>query len=125
LQHHSCGHQERSAIPLDKMLKKALILPPILAMPNDVDTFLLDTDACNQTIGALLSQIQDGVERLIAYGSRTLDKREVNYCITRKKLLAIVYSFKYFKQYLMGRSFKIRTDHAPLTWLRHTPDPVK
>ena len=24
----------------------------------------------------------------------------------------------------MGRAFKIRTDHAPLTWLRHTPDPV-
>jgi len=107
-----------------EMLKKALISPPILAMPNDVDTFILDTDACNQTVGAVLSQVQDGIERVIAYASRTLDKREVNYCITRKELLAIVYSLKYFKQYLMGQSFKIRTGHAPLTWLRHTPDPV-
>jgi len=65
--------------------------------------------------------MQDGFEKVIAYASRTLDKREANYCVTRKELLAIVYSVKYFKQYLLGRDFKIRTDHAPLTWLRHTP----
>jgi len=51
-------------------------------------------------------------------------KEKSNYCITRKELLAIVYSVKYFKQYLLGRDFKIRTDHAPLTWLRHTPQPI-
>ena len=107
-----------------EMLRDALTLPPILAMPNDTGDFVLDTDASDQTIGAVLSQVQDGIERVIAYASRTLDKREVNYCITRKELLAIVYSLKYFKQYLMGRHFKIRTDHAPLTWLRHTPDPI-
>ena len=104
-------------------LRDALTSPPILAMPTDTDDFISDTDACDHTIGAVLSQVQDGMERVIAYASRTLDKREMNYCITRKELLAIVYSLKYFKQYLMGRHFKIRTDHAPLTWLRHTPDP--
>ena len=93
-------------------------------MPTDTDDFILDTDACDHTIGAVLSQVQDGMERVIAYASRTLDKREMNYCITRKELLAIVFSLKYFKQYLMGRHFKIRTDHAPLTRLRHTPDPI-
>jgi len=107
-----------------EMLRDALTSPPILAMPNDNDDFILDTDACDHTIGAVLSQVQEGTERVIAYASRTLDKREINYCITRKELLAIVYSLRYFKQYLMGRHFKIRTDHAPLTWLRHTPDPI-
>ena len=105
-------------------LKDALTSPPILAMPNDTDEFILDTDASNHTIGAVLSQVQGRVERVIAYASRTLDKREVNYCITRKELLSIVHSLKYFKQYLMGRHFKVRTDHAPLTWLRRTPDPI-
>ena len=105
-------------------LKEALTSPPILAMPDDNGEFVLDTDASDHTIGAVLSQIQDGTEKVIAYASRSLDKREVNYCITRKELLAIVYSLKYFKQYLMGRHFKIRTDHAPLTWLRRTPDPI-
>ena len=98
-------------------LKEALTSPPILAMPNDTGEFVLDTDASDRTIGAVLSQMQDGVEKVIAYAGRSLDKREVNYCTTRKELLAIVYSMKYFKQYLMGRHFKIRTDHAPLTWL--------
>jgi len=105
-------------------LRDALTPQPILAMRNDWDSFILHTDACNQTIGAVLSQVQDGVERVVAYASRILDKREVNYSITRKALLAIVYSLKYFKQYLMGRHLKIRTDHAPLTWLRQTPQPV-
>ena len=127
---HALTKKEQPFVWTDKtqtafeMLRDALTSPPILAMPNDTGDFVLDTDACNQTIGAVLSQVQDGVERVIAYASRTLDKREVNYCITRKELLAIVYSLKHFKQYLMGRSFKIRTDHAPLTWLRHTPDPI-
>jgi len=105
-------------------LKEVLTSPPVLAMPNDTGEFVLDTDACDRTIGAVLSQMQDGVEKVIAYAGRSLDKREVNYGTTRKELLAIVYSLKYFKRYLMGRHFKIRTDHAPLTWLRRTPDPV-
>ena len=105
-------------------LKEALTSPPILTMPNDSGEFVLDTDASDKTIGSVLSQIQDGVERVIAYASRSLDKRECNYCITRKELLSVVHSVKYFKQYLMGRHFKIRTDHAALTWLRHTPQPV-
>jgi len=105
-------------------LKEALTSPPILAMPNDVGEMILDTDASDTTIGAVLSQVQDGVEKVIAYASRSLDKRECNYCVTRKELLSVVHFVKYFKQYLLGRKFRIRTDHAPLTWLRHTPDPI-
>jgi len=44
---------------------------PILAMPNDGDPFILDTDACDVSIGAVLSQVQDGEERVIAYASRS------------------------------------------------------
>jgi len=71
-------------------LKQALITSPILAMPNDTDPFLMDTDACDVSIGAVLSQVQNGVERVIAYASRSLGKPERNYCVTRKELLAIV-----------------------------------
>jgi len=85
---------------------------------------ILDTDACDKSIGAVLSQVQNGEEKVIAYAGRILTKREVNYCITRKELLAVVYALKHFKQYLLGRHFKIRNDHAPLTWLRHTPEPI-
>jgi len=105
-------------------LKYALIFFPILAMPNVADPFLLDTDACDVSIGAVLSQVQNGIERVIAYASRSLSKPERNYCVTRKELLAIVCFTKTFQQYLLGRQFVIRTDHSALQWLRTTPEPI-
>jgi len=59
---------------------------------------------------------------VIAYASRKLNSREINYCVTRKELLAVVYFLQYFRQYLLGRRFQIRTDHSALTW--RTPDPI-
>jgi len=61
---------------------------------------------------------------VIAYTSRRLDRQETNYCVTRKELLAVVHFMKYFRQYLLGRAFVVRTDCSALTWLRRTPDPV-
>ena len=105
-------------------LKKALVSPPILTLPNDKDMFVLDTDAADGSIGAVLSQVLDGEERVVAYAGRALNRNEVNYCITRKELLAIVHFTKLFRQYLLGRKFMIRTDHAALSWLQKTPEPI-
>ena len=105
-------------------LKKALISPPILAMPEDTGQFYLDTDASDTAVGSVLSQMQNGVERVIAYAGRTLKPNERNWCITRRELLAIVVYTKHFRQYLLGRSFVIRTDHSALTWLRRTSEPI-
>ena len=91
-------------------------------MPTDDEVYVLDTDASDHSIGAVLSQVQAGEERVIAYGSRTYGNAEVNYCTTRKKLLAVLYFMKLFKQYLLGREFLVRTDHAALTWLQKTPE---
>jgi len=84
----------------------------------------MDTDASEKSIGSVLSQCQDGVEKVVAYASRSLDRREINYCITRKELLAVIHSLRYFKQYLMGRQFTVCSDHAALTWLRRTLEPI-
>ena len=105
-------------------LKHKLISSPILAMPIDDAPYILDTDASHDSIGAILSQIQDGEERVIAYASRTLNKPEKNYCVTRKELLAIVFYMKSFRQYLLGRKFQVRTDHAALQFLMRTPTPL-
>ena len=105
-------------------LKTALTSPPILAMPTLTDKYVLDTDASDFCIGAVLSQVQDGEERVIAYASRTLSRPERNYCVTRRELLALVYFVKEFRCYLLGQRFLIRTDHAALQWLQKTPDPV-
>ena len=86
-------------------------------MPTDDDIYVLDTDTSGHSIGAVMSQIQTGEERVIAYGSRTYSKAERNYCTTRKELQAVVYFMKQFKQYLLGKEFLVRTEHAALTWL--------
>ena len=44
-------------------LKEKLTTAPVLAMPNDTDHFILDTDASNESIGAVLSQVQNGEEK--------------------------------------------------------------
>ena len=105
-------------------LKLRLMSEPILALPSDRGTFTLDCDASNYGLGAVLSQEQSGIEKVIAYSSRTMSKPERRYETTRKELLAIVNGLKQFRQYLTGRHFIIRTDHAALSWLRRTPEPM-
>ena len=51
--------------------KRILTSPEIMAYPRDEGLFILDTDACGTSIGAVLSQVQDNRERIIAYGSKT------------------------------------------------------
>jgi len=63
---------------------------------------------------AVLSQIQEGEEKVIAYYSKVFLKMERNYCVTRKELLAVIDSTKFFHHYLYGRKFVIRTDHISL-----------
>ena len=84
---------------------------------------MLDTDASNEGIGAVLSQVEDGKETVIAYASRVLTKAERAYCVTRRELLAVVTFIQHFRVYLLGRHFVIRTDHGSLTWLRSFRNP--
>ena len=98
-------------------LKLALVTSPVLQYPIEKGIYILDTDASHDCIGAVLSQVQNGEEKVIAYGSRALTKCERAYCVTRKELLSVYYFCKYFKHYLLGQKFKIRTDHKALTWM--------
>lgn len=100
-------------------LKSALTSAPILGYPSaeEGDEFILDTDASNCHIGAVLSQRQGTTERVIAYGSKVLSRQERNYCVTRRELLAVVHFVVHFRHYLLGRRFTLRSDHGALTWL--------
>ena len=105
-------------------LKEMLILAPILGMPMDTGRFYFDCDTSDVGLGAVLSRNQDGAEVVIAYASRTLSRPESNYDVTKRELLAIIFGLKTFRQYLLGRSFVIRTDHSALQWLRRSQEPM-
>ncbi|GBL63530.1 Transposon Ty3-I Gag-Pol polyprotein [Araneus ventricosus] len=104
-------------------LKQALTSSPILTYHRTDKDFILDTDASNKGIGAVLSQNIGNEERVIAYFSKSLGKPERNYCVTRKELLAIVKSIEHFHHYLYGRKFLLRTDQASLRWLLNFKEP--
>ena len=104
-------------------LKRMLTGTPVLGYPIPGEEYLLDTDASDQGIGAVLAQIQGGRERPIAYFSKVMSKPERQYCTTRKELLAVVRSIQHFRPYLLGMSFTVRTDHAALKWLLNFREP--
>ena len=104
-------------------LKKGLLSPSILTYPQFDRMFILDTDASNEGLGAVLSQVgEDGHERVIAYGSRLLTKAERRYCVTRKELLAVVTFTRKFRPYLLGKKFLLCTDHGTLVCLTNFKD---
>ena len=104
-------------------IKRHLSHAPILAFPRLDVAFILDTDASDSGLGAVLSQVQDGQERVIAYAARALSRAERNYSTTRKELLALVWGLEHFETYLFGRRFIARTDHNALRWLRNFKSP--
>ena len=105
-------------------LKQRLTSAPLLALPDWSKPFIVDTDASDTGIGAVLSQEHaNGEEHVISYASRLLTKPERNYCVTRKELLAVVAFLHHFRQYLLGAKFIIRTDHGALTWLQSFKSP--
>ena len=99
-----------------RTLKDCLVTSPVLVYPDFSSTasqFVLQTDASDVGIGAVLEQD----DHVVAYASRSLTKSERNYSVIQKECLAAVYAMKQFRHYLLGRKFKLLTDHAPLQWL--------
>ena len=90
---------------------------PILGYPTCEDKFIIDCDASNDGKGGILSQVQNGTEKVICYFSKAFTKPERRYCVTRRELLAVVASIRHFPHYLYGRHFLVRSDHGALRWL--------
>lgn len=106
-------------------LKEALISSPILAYPiPEGGRFILDTDASNIAVGAVLSQEQNGQECVIAYMSKAMNTHEQSYCVTRKELLAVVTALRKFHTYLYGQEILLRTDNAAVSWMRNLKTPT-
>ena len=99
-------------------LKSLLCRAPVLAYPNLNKQFILQTDASDLGLGAVLSQKDHlGKEHVIAYASRSFPERKKNYSVTEKEALAIIFAFNQFRVYLLGSTFLLVTDHSALRWL--------
>ena len=99
-------------------LRELLCSSPILQSPDFSRPFILQTDASDRGVDAVLTQRDDsGQEHPVSYYSRKLLPREQRYSTVEKELLAIKLATNAFRVYLLGRPFTIVTDHRSLEWL--------
>ena len=104
-------------------LKEHLTSPPVLGYARYDQPFRLYTDASGKGLGAVLSQQQDGQERVIAYASRGLSAAEQNYPAHKLEFLALKWAVtEKFMDYLYGvpHQFTVYTDNNPLTYVLTT-----
>lgn len=104
-------------------IKDALISAPILTCPDMNKPFVLQTDASGYGIGAVLTQTQDGCEKVICYVSRSLTAGERKFSTTERECLAVLWSVERLRCYLEGRKFTVITDHFSLVWLNNLKNP--
>lgn len=102
-------------------LREKLTTAPVLGYADYTKPFIVETNATNDGLGAVLSQEQDGKRRVIAFASRRLrpPKNMQNYSSRKLELLALKWAVtEKFRSYLLGSEFAVYTDNNPLSHLQ-------
>ena len=86
---------------------------PILALPDFIKTFVIETDASSGGIGPVLMQDSHP----IAYLSKALSPKHQALSTYEKEFMAVVLVVEKWRPYLLGRHFVIKTDHFSLKYL--------
>ncbi|MBW0574282.1 hypothetical protein O181_113997, partial [Austropuccinia psidii MF-1] len=99
-------------------LKEAFTSAPILSHFNPSLPTIVETDASDYALGAVLSQVNDSVNHPIAFDSCKPLPAKLNYEIHDKELLAIVWALKRWREFLLSlsNSFEVLTDHSSLQY---------
>ena len=107
-------------------IKELVSRNTILAYPDPSAKLFVDTDASDNGLGAVLSQIDaSGVERPIAFASRSLAENERKWTVMERECFAIVWAITdQFHCYVYGTQFTVRTDNQPLKWLQSLRKPT-
>jgi hypothetical protein len=104
-----------------KALKQRFTRAPVLGRYNSPLPIILEPDAGDFAIGAVLLQTEDNVQP-VAFYSRKKTATELNYDIHNKQMLVIISSFKEWRQYLEGIEYSILvfSDHKHLEYFTTT-----
>lgn len=114
----SWGQEQQAAF---EALKEALSNAPVLGIPDFNFPFVVQTDASNSGVAAVLLQEQGGERRPLAYASRALSETEAQYSVYELEALAVLYALEKFRFYLEHRRFKLETDNQALSWVLARP----
>ena len=102
------------------MLKQALVSAPILALPEPRNgRFDIPCDASKGAVGGVLTQLQSGIRRTIAYCSHKLTDQQTRYTDYDSELLALPRTLKQWAPIVLGSHVTVHTDHRTLTHVLH------
>ena len=100
-----------------EMLKEIeLSFPEYSPTVNKLELYV---DASAHGAGATLSQLQNGVRKIILYSSMTFSKAQQNYSTIERELAGLRWAVKNLRSFLYGIDFIIFTDHRPLIYLNN------
>jgi hypothetical protein len=99
-------------------MKEVMSTCPVLALLDFTLPFVLECDASDEGISAVLMQ---GGHPII-FESRKLSQHERLYSIYDKEMLAIMHALTKFRQYLVGNKFMVKTDHNSLKYFLEHKD---
>lgn len=102
-------------------IKTAITNPPTLGVPNFDKRFVVQTDASNSGLSAVLLQEEDEGRRPLAYASRRLNEAELRYSVYECEALAVLFALEKFRFYLEHREFDLETDNQALSWVLARP----
>nr|XP_009615492.1 uncharacterized protein LOC104108213 [Nicotiana tomentosiformis] len=116
------SHKMENLVAFEE-LKKRMLTTPIIVAPDWEQPFELMCDASDYVVGAVFWQRKDKFMHPIYYASRTLSGSQLNYIVTEKEMLAVVFAFDKFRSYLIGSKVIMYTDHAALKYLFEKKEP--
>lgn len=102
-------------------LKTAIANPPVLGVPDFARRFVVQTDASNSGISAVLLQETEEGRQPLAYASRRLTGTETKYSVYECEALAVLFALEKFRFFLEHREFDLETDNQALSWVLARP----
>ncbi|GBG77921.1 hypothetical protein CBR_g25852 [Chara braunii] len=109
---------DKDCVSALKRLKRALIEYPVLKVADPSLPFVVTTDASQYGIGTVLQQDDDNGYRPVEFMSARMPSEKVAISTYERELYALRQAFEHWKHYLLGRHFKVYSDHEILRWLK-------
>lgn len=99
-------------------LRNAMCTSPVVSNPDFALEFCIQCDASDTAAGAVLTQVQEGEEKIIAFFSHKWLSAEKNYAATEKEAACVLKAIEYFRCYVYGQPFTVITDAKALTHIK-------
>lgn len=102
-------------------IKELVCRDLILQMPDQTLPFYIHVDASQTTVGAILGQQVDKVPYAVYCVIKNLAPTELNYTMTEKELLVVIYAINKFWHYITRYHIFVYTDHVAIRYIMNKP----